>query len=120
MTGLPAAFRAFALASTARVADSVIAAIRREMRRCAGGRSDWAAGSVEETAVMGAMVSKTTPGALASTRPGGRWLIGDPVPYTGSPGAADPATGVPRIHICGPALPRRGERSQALGGALGV
>src|SRR3954462_1789486 len=69
MTGLPAAFRAFALASTARVADSVIAAIRREMRRCAGGRSDWAAGSVEETAVMGAMVSKTTPDVLGSTRP---------------------------------------------------
>src|SRR3954469_16694399 len=63
MTGLPGALRAFALASTARVADSVIAAIRREMRRCAGGRSDWAAGSVEETAVMGAMVSKTTPAA---------------------------------------------------------
>jgi hypothetical protein len=32
MTGRPAAFRAFALASTARVADSEIAAIRAEIR----------------------------------------------------------------------------------------
>src|SRR3954469_8865945 len=39
MTGLPAALSALAFASTASVADSVIAAMRREMRRSAGGRS---------------------------------------------------------------------------------
>ena len=55
MTGLPAALSALALASTARVADSLIAAMRREMRRSAGGRAD---ADSEETAVM-AIVSKT-------------------------------------------------------------
>ena len=34
----------------------------------------------------------------------GRWLGDAPVPYTGSPGATDPATGVPRI-LSGSALP---------------
>src|SRR5687767_6084124 len=52
MTGLPAALSALALASTARVADSVIAAIRREMRRSAGEAVADGADS-EETAVMG-------------------------------------------------------------------
>ena len=42
MTGLPAALSAFAFASTARVADSLIAAMRREMRRSAGGVADGA------------------------------------------------------------------------------
>src|SRR5688572_15014169 len=57
MTGLPAALSALAFASTASVADSLIAAMRREMRRSAGESAD--VGS-EETAVMPSMVSKTT------------------------------------------------------------
>src|SRR5918998_482074 len=53
MTGLPAALSALALASTARVADSAMAATRREMRRSAGeGPEDGAADSVEEAAGM--------------------------------------------------------------------
>src|SRR3954447_9241307 len=105
MTGLPAALSALALAYTARVADSVMAAMRREMRRCAGGSSD-RADSDEETAVMRPIVSKTGPAAPGCTgAPGGRWLCGAAVPYTRSPGAVDPATGVPRIHSTGRVLP---------------
>src|SRR3954447_4773527 len=66
MTGLPAALSALALAYTARVADSVMAAMRREMRRCAGGSSD-RADSDEETAVMRSIVSKTGPAAPGCT-----------------------------------------------------
>src|SRR3954469_20504616 len=51
MTGFPAALSALAFASTASVADSLMAAMRREIRRSAGGRAD--VGSVAETAVMG-------------------------------------------------------------------
>src|SRR5215211_7391929 len=101
MTGLPAALSAFALASTARVADSLMAAIRREMRRCAGGSED-RAGSEEETAVMGWPGMGTSCQRPDPPRPripaaGARWLSGRAVPYTGSTGAVDPATGVPRI-----------------------
>src|SRR3954469_14337042 len=51
MTGWPAALSALAFASTASVADSLMAAMRREIRRSAGERAD--VGSVAETAVMG-------------------------------------------------------------------
>src|SRR5215212_7377304 len=51
MTGLPAALSAFAFASTASVADSLIAAMRREMRFPPEGAADGLADS-DETAVM--------------------------------------------------------------------
>src|SRR5689334_20013883 len=101
MTGLPAAFSALAFASTASVADSAIAPIRREMRRSAGGTAD-GTDSDEVTAVMGPSCQRRPPprrwvsGSPAGFR--GRWLRTPPVPYTGIPGATDPATGVPRIH----------------------
>src|SRR3954471_19680088 len=107
MTGLPAALSAFAFASTARVADSVIAAMRREMRRCAGGSSD-RAGSGEETAVMPSSCQRHRPPRPRVSTSAGRWLTGDAVPYTGCPGAVDPATGVPRNHSRGPGVPWRG------------
>src|SRR3954465_356563 len=110
MTGLPAALSALAFASTASVADSLMAAMRREIRRSAGGRAD--VGSVAETAVMGPWCQRRAVDdeagrgrcrrrrerdpSSAATHPMGRWLCARAVPYTRSPGAVDPATGVPR------------------------
>src|SRR4051794_2311486 len=70
--------------------------MRREMRRCSGGSSDRA--DSEETAVMGSSCQRPGAPRPRVRRSGGRWLSGAAVPYTGSPGAVDPATGVPRIH----------------------
>ncbi len=56
MTGRPAAFRAFALASTARVADSAIAAIRAEIRGFVTGGSlpyAWISGDLCELDLRG-------------------------------------------------------------------
>src|SRR3954470_18715357 len=105
MTGLPAAFSALAFASTASVADSLIAAIRREMRRSAGGTVADGADS-EDTAVMPPWCQRprrcTQPSVAARRATGGRWLRVRAVPYTWPPGAADPATGVPRNLLQGP------------------
>src|SRR5687767_15855129 len=110
MTGLPAAFSALAFASTARVADSVMLAIRRETRRSAGGRAADGGrtdvGSGSETAVMPPSCQRRAVGDDAGGRDdrgrrgdssllpgaGRRWLATGAVPYTGPTGAADPGT----------------------------
>src|SRR5215218_7194277 len=99
MTGLPAACSALAFASTARVADSAMPAMRREMRRWAGGSSEEDADECGDTAVMGPSCQRGRARTRSRAPEVGRWLCRAPVPYTGRPGAPDPATGVPR-NLC--------------------
>ena len=109
MTGRPAALRALALASTARVADSVMAAMRAETRRA------------------GATMAPHRPTAQAQValRPGsgGRPLVRPRLrarPYTRGPGGLPPCASVPETGSGGAGRVPRPKGRSSIGQSPGL